>query len=257
MPNRQIIQNRCLERRAFNALQKEIEDPCINMDRQNREGGKTGSGHGLLTAADQHAHRRQRLLRLAMDTADLSKDPYVIRNHLGQWECVLCMTVHTNEGSYLAHTAAKKHQANLARRAAREAALSGTGTTNMGSLAAKLSSIAASSPQGQPRIGRPHSTLKRIKEEGPSGRHGILLHIHYPSLKPDTEPAFRMMSAFEQRLEAPNRAYQYLLVAAEPYETVAFKIPNRPIVPDDNLFYSHWDPDFKMFTVQALLENKS
>ena len=35
-------------------------------------------------------------------------------------ECRLCLTLHVNEGSYLAHTQGKKHQTNLARRAARE-----------------------------------------------------------------------------------------------------------------------------------------
>ena len=65
-----------------------------------------------------------------------------MRNHLGSYECKLCLTLHTNEGvmvqcrcshvhlchgdvsvwsgSYLAHTQGKKHQINLARRAARE-----------------------------------------------------------------------------------------------------------------------------------------
>ena len=64
------------------------------------------------------------------------------------------------------------------------------------------------------------------------------------------------MSAFEQRLEAPNRSYQYLLIAGEPYETIAFKIPNRPVVQDPNLFFAHWDSDFKVYTMQLLLENK-
>ena len=32
----------------------------------------------------------------------------------------LCLTIHTNEGSYLAHTQGKKHQSNLLRRKARE-----------------------------------------------------------------------------------------------------------------------------------------
>lgn len=27
-----------------------------------------------------------------------------MRNHLGQYECRLCLTLHTNEGNYLAHT---------------------------------------------------------------------------------------------------------------------------------------------------------
>merc|ERR550537_522419 len=43
-----------------------------------------------------------------------------MRNHLGTYECKLCLTLHTNEGSYLAHTQGKKHQVNLARRAQKE-----------------------------------------------------------------------------------------------------------------------------------------
>jgi splicing factor 3A subunit 2 len=50
-----------------------------------------------------------------------TQDPYILRNHLGGLECRLCLTIHTNEGSYLAHTQGKKHQTNLARRAARDA----------------------------------------------------------------------------------------------------------------------------------------
>ena len=37
------------------------------------------------------------------------------------YECKLCLTLHNNEGNYLAHTQGKKHQTNLAKRAAREA----------------------------------------------------------------------------------------------------------------------------------------
>ena len=44
-----------------------------------------------------------------------------MRNHLGTFECKLCLTLHNNEASYLAHTQGKKHQSNLARRAAKEA----------------------------------------------------------------------------------------------------------------------------------------
>lgn len=44
--------------------------------------------------------------RLALETIDLSKDPYFMRNHLGQYECRLCLTLHNNEGNYLAHTQA-------------------------------------------------------------------------------------------------------------------------------------------------------
>lgn len=42
------------------------------------------------------------------------------RTHLGTLECRLCLTLHKDEGSYLAHTQGRKHQTNLARRAARD-----------------------------------------------------------------------------------------------------------------------------------------
>ena len=40
-------------------------------------------------------------------------------------------------------------------------------------------------------------------------------------------PRYRFMSAYEQKVEAVDGRFQYLLFAAEPYETVAFKIPNK------------------------------
>ena len=58
----------------------------------------------ILLARLQGIDRRERLRRLALETIDLAKDPYFMRNHLGQYECRLCLTLHTNEGNYLAHT---------------------------------------------------------------------------------------------------------------------------------------------------------
>ena len=37
-------------------------------------------------------------------------------------------------------------------------------------------------------------------------------------------PRYRFMAAYEQRMEPPDRRWQYLLFAAEPYETIAFKV---------------------------------
>src|SRR3954468_21327349 len=90
------------------------------MDFQNRAGGKTGSG-GQASWSESNRDRRERLRQLALETIDLAKDPYFMRNHLGSYECKLCLTLHTNEGSYLAHTQGKKHQTNLGRRAAKDA----------------------------------------------------------------------------------------------------------------------------------------
>src|ERR1700690_3130917 len=89
------------------------------MDLQNRAGGKTGSG-GVASWSESNRDRRERLRQLALETIDLNKDPYFMKNHLGSYECKLCLTLHNNEGSYLAHTQGKRHQTNLARRAARE-----------------------------------------------------------------------------------------------------------------------------------------
>jgi hypothetical protein len=34
-----------------------------------------------------------------METIDLSKDEFFMRNHLGQMECKLCLTLHPTEGT--------------------------------------------------------------------------------------------------------------------------------------------------------------
>lgn len=83
-------------------------------------GSKPGSG-GVANAQQQGVDRRERLRQLALQTTDISKDPYLLRNHLGSYECKLCLTLHNNEGNYLAHTQGKRHQENVARRLAREA----------------------------------------------------------------------------------------------------------------------------------------
>ena len=82
-------------------------------------GSKPGSG-GAMSQQNEQVERRERLRKLALETVDLAKDPYFMKNHLGTFECKLCLTLHNNEGNYLAHTQGKRHQQNLGRRAARE-----------------------------------------------------------------------------------------------------------------------------------------
>ncbi len=38
-----------------------------------------------------------------METIDLSKDEFFMRNHLGQMECKLCLTLHPTEGKVHVH----------------------------------------------------------------------------------------------------------------------------------------------------------
>lgn len=64
------------------------------------------------------------------------------------------------------------------------------------------------------------------------------------------------MSAFEQRIENANdnKRFQYLLVAAEPYETVAFKIPNKEIDRRPGDFWTRYDKDTNEFFLQLLFK---
>jgi splicing factor 3A subunit 2 len=141
-------------------------------DRQNRVGGKTGGG-GLLSGSQQNADRKDRLRRLAMETIDLNKDPYFMRNHLGKYECKLCMSIHLNEGSYLAHTQGKKHKTNLLKRAqmdAKNAASSFTGTGASGRAGGGATGGARPPPPPPPpsmsvpivRIGKPAYKITKL-----------------------------------------------------------------------------------------------
>ena len=53
--------------------------------------------------------------------------------------------------------------------------------------------------------------------------------VDYPEIVDGIEPRHRFMSAYEQHIEPPDRKWQYLLFAAEPYETISFKLPSREI----------------------------
>lgn len=52
----------------------------------------------------------------------------------------------------------------------------------------------------------------------------FLFKVDYPEIVDGLRPRHRFMSAYEQRIEAPDKSWQYLLFAAEPYETIAFKV---------------------------------
>lgn len=79
------------------------------------------------------------------------------------------------------------------------------------------------------------------------------------------------MSAFEQRVEVQDRAWQYLVVrpftfppprwnvlncfgqiAAEPYQSIAFKIQAREIDSAEGMAWEHWDVDTKTLSFQFL-----
>ena len=205
----------------------------------SERGAKTGSG-GIASETQAKVDRRERLRQLALQTVDLMKDPYFMKNHLGSYECKLCLTLHNNEGNYLAHTQGKRHQQNLARRAAKEA------RDNPVLPQANRSSI---KPRKTVKIGRPgYRVTKQMDPE--TQQRSLLFEIDYPEIEEGLQPRHRFMSAFEQKVETPDREWQYLLFAAEPYETIAFKIPNHEIDKDPTKFQTNWDRETKTFALQ-------
>merc|ERR1712137_551024 len=161
------------------------------MDFQNRAGGNTGSG-GQASWSDMNRDRRERLRQLAMESIDLTKDPYFMKNHLGSYECKLCLTLHNNEGNYLAHTQGKKHKTNLARRAAKEA----RDRQEVG--LPPLSTVQKPEPRRTPKIGIPGYRV--VKQKNPeSGQYSLLFEIEYPKIDEGFQPRHRLMSCYEQK----------------------------------------------------------
>src|ERR1700712_2447660 len=145
------------------------------MDYQNRAGSKFGGG-GVASHSATNADRRERLRKLALETIDLDKDPYFFKNHVGSFECRLCLTVHQNDDSYLAHTQGRKHQTNLARRAAKEAQMGKKaeegGYTGANAIAIKKNLV---------KIGRPG--YKVLKTRDPVTRQdGLTFQLQYPDI---------------------------------------------------------------------------
>lgn len=212
------------------------------MDYQNRVGHKMGGG-GPMTASEVAMDRRERLRKLALETIDLSKDPYFMKNHLGQFECKLCLTLHTNEASYLSHTQGKKHQMNLARRAAKE--------KDDVTIAPQPKKV---TKKNVVKIGRPGYRVTKLRD--PETRQkALLFEVEYPEI--EGKPSHRFMSAYEQRVESPpDSKYQYLLFAAEPYETIGFKIPNMEVDRSKGKLYTKWDSEEKVYIMQLFFKDR-
>lgn len=212
------------------------------MDYQNRAGSKFGGG-GVASQSATNADRRERLRKLALETIDLDKDPYFFKNHVGSFECRLCLTVHQNDGSYLAHTQGRKHQTNLARRAAKDAQL---GKKQEGEY---TGANAVQIKRNVVKIGRPGYSITKTRDVI-TRQEGLLFSLQYPEIAQGVEPKVRFMSAYEQKVEDPDKDFQYLLVAAEPYETCGFKIQAREIDRREDKYWVWWDGDSKQFWVQ-------
>ncbi|BFU19107.1 splicing factor, putative [Entamoeba histolytica HM-1:IMSS-B] len=186
-------------------------------------GSKPGSG-GLATLAETAAARKERLKQLALERIDLSKDPYFYKTHVGTYQCKLCLTTHLTEANYLAHTQGKRHQQNLRARELKEMKMHDVQENN--------TAIPKVPIRYFEKIGTPgFSITKQI--DSTTHQKSLAITVNLPDIANGVIPLFKIMGAFEQHVEPPDNNYQYLIIAAEPYQSIAFKIPNMEVELDE------------------------
>ena len=83
------------------------------------------------------------------------------------------------------------------------------------------------------------------------------MQIDYPEVQEGEVPRHRFMSAYEQRKEASDRNYQYLLFAVEPYEVIAFKVPSLEVDKAEGKFFHHWDEDAKVYSLNVAFKTQA
>jgi splicing factor 3A subunit 2 len=158
--------------------------------------------------------------------------------------------VHQNDGSYLAHTQGRKHQTNLARRAAREQ------REGKGQDPNSMAGFAGVQVKKQMiKIGRPGYKITKIQDPL-TRQQGLLFQLQFQEITPGVVPRVRFMSAFEQKIEEPDNKYQYLVVAAEPYQTCGFKLQAKEVDRRDGQYWTWFDEDSKEFWVQIMFKTE-
>lgn len=211
-------------------------------DRDYAVGGRHGAGEYNEQLAK--IQRTNRVAKLKLVDRDLSDDQNLFKNQYGLYECRLCCTHHRTEASYIAHTYGKAHQRNLERRRvvlARKEAMIGGARVGAQPKPDKVTTK-------KPTIGNPSYTI--YKEKNPSGSLKILFELTYDQIRKNTSPKYRFMSAYEQTIETPpDPNFQFILFAAQPYNTVAFKIPNYPVI--ENEIIEEWKPREHLYTFQV------
>eukprot|EP00756_Hemistasia_phaeocysticola_P025000 Hpha_TRINITY_DN15983_c2_g1::TRINITY_DN15983_c2_g1_i1::g.70481::m.70481/K12826/SF3A2, SAP62; splicing factor 3A subunit 2 len=150
------------------------------------------------------------------------------------------MTIHNTEGSYLAHAQGKRHQTNLQRK--------DQATKDAQQPQAKRSRT------GRAKIGWPAYQVKKTRTDD-AGRV-LTFSIHYPEIEEGIQPRHRFMSAFEQKKEVPDRRFTYLLFAADPYETIAFKVPSDEVEHEQERgVKADWNKEKAMYTLEFHYKN--
>ena len=106
------------------------------------------------------------------------------------------------------------------------------------------------------KIGRPGYKITKTRDPV-TRQQGLLFQLQYPEISPDITPKVRFMSAFEQKVDdPPDKNFQYMLVAAEPYQTCGFKLQAREVDRTNDRFWTWWDNDLKEFWVQVMFKTE-
>ena len=90
------------------------------------------------------------------------------------------------------------------------------------------------------KIGKPGYKVTKSRDIQTRQRC-LKFELEYPDCSEGLQPRHRFMSAYEQKVEVPDKNYQYLLFACEPYETIAFKLPSQQIDKREGRFVTNWD----------------
>lgn len=72
------------------------------------------------------------------------------------------------------------------------------------------------------------------------GQESLLFQIYYPEVTEGIMLHYHFLSAYWQKINPPDRCWQYLLMAAVPYDTIAFKVLSREIDKAKGNFCTHW-----------------
>lgn len=105
------------------------------------------------------------------------------------------------------------------------------------------------------KIGRPGYKITKIRDPM-SQQFGLLFQLEYPEIGLDVVPRYRFMSAFEQKVDSPpDKRFQYLVIAAEPYESCGFKIDAKEIDQRPGKFWTYFDKDTKDYYLQLFFKN--
>ena len=186
-------------------------------------GGRQGSGE--FSVQLDKINRVNRIKELQTTNTDLKNDEFYFTNQNGFIECRLCCTHHKTRANYISHTYGKVHQRNLARKLVIDSKKAAWQAGNhVGSQPTSKTVTIKRETLGKPEF----SVSKHMDNR--FGILRVLFEITYKEIKKNSFPMYRVMSAYEQQIEEPDPRYQYVLFAAIPYDTIAIKIPNLPLI---------------------------